>query len=163
MTHVLIAVDDSETSVRAASTAHRLFGDDARYTVVNVAPHASLMWGESSLAVGGVYPLVPMPGIHGGAPLGVATSTAPDEVEMERVDVAEQRAQDVATEAGIPGARPVGDVGDAAEAIIATAHDVGADVIVLGTHDRGWFARLVNGSVAGDVIRAADVPVLIAR
>ena len=33
---VLVAVDDSEGSVRAAETAHRLFGDDAEYLAVNV-------------------------------------------------------------------------------------------------------------------------------
>ena len=36
MTRVLVAVDDSEGSVRAAETAHRLFGDDAEYLAVNV-------------------------------------------------------------------------------------------------------------------------------
>ena len=38
-----------------------------------------------------------------------------------------------------------------------------ADVIVLGTHDRGWFSRLLTGSVSSDVLRHADVPVLVAR
>ena len=33
---VLVAVDDTEGSVHAAETAHRLFGDDAEYLAVNV-------------------------------------------------------------------------------------------------------------------------------
>ncbi len=163
MTHVLIAVDDSDTSVRAASTAHHLFGDGARYTVINVAPHASLMWGEAPLAYGGVYPLVPMPGMISGVPLAVASPEAPTAVDADRIDVAEQHAGNVAAEAGIPDAQPVGDTGDPAEAIIAAARDHRADVIVVGSHDRGWFSRLIHGSVADDVAREAEVPVLIAR
>jgi nucleotide-binding universal stress UspA family protein len=163
MTHVLIAVDDTETSVRAASTAHRLFGDDARYTVINVARDASLMWGETRLETGAVYPLVPMPGLLAGAPLGIPAATAPDQVVAERVEAAEEHAGHVAEEAGLSGARPVGDVGDTSEAILAAAEAFGADVIVLGTHDRGWFSRLVKGSVASDVLREAEIPVLIAR
>lgn len=163
MTHVLIAVDDTDTSIRAASTAHRLFGDDATYTVINVAPNASLMWGETRLETGAVQPVVPMPGLMAGMPLGVPVATAPDEVVSERVDDAERQAVHVAEEAGIVGAHPVGDVGDASEAILSAAHDFDADVIVLGTHDRGWFSRLINGSVSSDVLRQADVPVLVAR
>ncbi len=99
MTHVLIAVDDTDTSIRAASTAHRLFGDDATYTVINVAPNASLMWGETRLETGAVQPVVPMPGLMAGMPLGVPVATAPDEVVSERVDDAERQAVHVAEEA----------------------------------------------------------------
>src|SRR5215211_6813743 len=47
MTRVLVAVDDSESSVHAAETAHRLFGDDAEYLAVNVTnivDLASIPW-----------------------------------------------------------------------------------------------------------------------
>ena len=36
MTTVLIAVDATDSSVHAVETAHRLFGDDADYLVLNV-------------------------------------------------------------------------------------------------------------------------------
>ena len=36
MTTVLIAVDDTDSSVHAVETAHRLFGDSADYLVLNV-------------------------------------------------------------------------------------------------------------------------------
>ena len=36
MTTVLIAVDETDSSVHAVETAHRLFGDDAEYLVLNV-------------------------------------------------------------------------------------------------------------------------------
>ena len=163
MTHVMIAVDDSESSVRAAKTAHRLFGDDARYTVLNVAHGTSLMWGEESIPAGMPYPLFPGAGVIGGAPLALHASPAPDEVARHRVDEAERRADEVAREAGINDAHVVGDTGDPAEAILAAARDHQVDVIVVGTHDRSWFSRLFTGSVSDTVVKDADVPVLIAR
>jgi nucleotide-binding universal stress UspA family protein len=161
--HVLIAVDDSETSVRAAHTAYRLFGDDARYTVINVATNETVLWGEDALQAGIVYPLaVPGAGYVGAVPFQVAGAD-PGQAAVDRVEDAGRRADDIAREAGIPEADAVGDTGDAADAIVAAAHEHGADVIVVGSHDRGWFARLFTGSVAKTVLRESDVPVLIAR
>ena len=39
----------------------------------------------------------------------------------------------------------------------------GADVVVVGTHERGWFKRLFASSVSDAVIREAEIPVLVAR
>ncbi len=163
MTHVLIAVDDTESSVRAAATAHRLFGDEARYTVLNVAHGTSLMWGDESLPAGTPYPLFPGAGVIGGLPLALHAAASPDDVARHHVDEAERRADEVARKAGIADAHVVGDTGDPAEAILAAARDQRVDVIVVGTHDRTWFNRLFAGSVSDTVAKDADVPVLIAR
>lgn len=50
--------------------------------------------------------------------------------------------------------------GDAAREIVAVAHAVETDLIVLGTHGRSGFERLVLGSVAEKVLRKAGCPVL---
>lgn len=50
--------------------------------------------------------------------------------------------------------------GDAATEICSVARDVGADLIVLGTHGRTGFERLVMGSVAEHVVRQSACPVL---
>lgn len=163
MTHVLIAVDDSESSVRAATTAHRLFGDDAHYTVLNVAPGTSLMWGDESLPAGTPYPLYPGAGVIGGVPLALHAAPSPDDAAEHRLDEAQRRADEVAREAGLVDARVVGDTGDAADAILVAACDHHVDVIVVGTHERNWFSRLFSGSVSDTVAKHADVPVLIAR
>jgi len=165
MTHVLIAVDDTDTSVRAAGTAHRLFGDDARYTVINVSQHSPVIWGDDALRSGMVYPLaLPGAGVIGAIPFTVQSSSVdPDQAANDVLDDAERRADVIARDAGIDTAEAIGDTGDVASAIIAAAHDHGADVIVVGTHDRGWFGRLFTGSVSSDLIRESDVPVLIAR
>ena len=51
--------------------------------------------------------------------------------------------------------------GDCAEAILAAAKALEADVIVLGTHGRRGLDKLLMGSVAEKVIHHCDVPVFI--
>jgi len=53
--------------------------------------------------------------------------------------------------------------GAPAEVIVETAAEVKADLIVLGTHGRTGFTRLVMGSVAEEVLRNAPCPVLTIR
>jgi nucleotide-binding universal stress UspA family protein len=173
MTRVLIAVDDTEQSVAAARTAYKLFGDDADYTVINVAEHDPVYWGDDALGSGMVYPLaVPAAGIVG---TGIASSlplTVRDSGSFERppaadvpsaVEVASQHAEHIVAEAGLHGAEPVGDTGDPAESIITAARDYHADVIVVGSHERGWLGRLFSSSVGEKVVREADTPVLVVR
>lgn len=50
-----------------------------------------------------------------------------------------------------------------ADEIVALASDVGADVIVVGTHGRRGMRRWVLGSVAESVVRLADCAVLVVR
>ena len=53
--------------------------------------------------------------------------------------------------------------GDARDSILATAAEVGADLVVMGTHGRSGLTRLVIGSVAEAVVRMAPCPVLLVR
>lgn len=53
--------------------------------------------------------------------------------------------------------------GRAAEVIVAQAKKWRADLIVLGTHGRRGLSRLMMGSDAEQVIRAATMPVLTVR
>jgi nucleotide-binding universal stress UspA family protein len=59
-----------------------------------------------------------------------------------------------------PGAKDVLKMGNAWERILAAAEDVGADLIVLGTHGRRGFAHAILGSVAERVVRLSEIPVL---
>jgi nucleotide-binding universal stress UspA family protein len=47
--------------------------------------------------------------------------------------------------------------------ILADAAKWGADLIVMGTHGRSGFLRMVVGSVAHAIVRASPVPVLLVR
>jgi len=53
--------------------------------------------------------------------------------------------------------------GVARRLILEAAREHGADLIVMGSHGRGGVARLMLGSVAERVVRAAEVPVLVVR
>ena len=54
-------------------------------------------------------------------------------------------------------------VGKPAEAIVRVAHEVGVDLIVMGTHGRTGVRHLLLGSVAEAVIRRARCPVMTVR
>jgi nucleotide-binding universal stress UspA family protein len=53
------------------------------------------------------------------------------------------------------------DYGSSSEGIINCGATFGADLIVIGTHQRSGFDRLLMGSVAGDVVRNSKIPVLV--
>jgi nucleotide-binding universal stress UspA family protein len=54
-------------------------------------------------------------------------------------------------------------VGEAGEEVCAQAKELGADLIIVGTHGRGAIGRALLGSVAESVLRASPVPVLTVR
>lgn len=51
----------------------------------------------------------------------------------------------------------------AASGIVDTAKELGADLIVLGSHGRTGLARLMLGSVATKVVAESPIPVLVTR
>lgn len=53
--------------------------------------------------------------------------------------------------------------GDPRDSILDVAQTLRADLIVMGTHGRRGFARVVLGSVAEHVLRRADCPVVTLR
>jgi nucleotide-binding universal stress UspA family protein len=56
-----------------------------------------------------------------------------------------------------------GEDASAAETIVRTAVEEGADLIVVGSHGRTGISRLVLGSVAAKVVTQSPLPVLVAR
>src|SRR5262245_66633328 len=53
--------------------------------------------------------------------------------------------------------------GEPVDEILAAARESRADLIIMTTHGRTGFARILFGSVAEGVLRHADVPVLLMR
>lgn len=141
---VLIALDDSEVSARAAREAVRLFAD-AEFLVINVAV----------LPV----PWVGAAGFGAVAPLDVdpewAAGGVPDAGEAE-VDLMAR-----AEAAGVPHPEPVVKVGDPITQIVAAAEAHEVDVIVVGSHDKSALTRLVDPSVSSGVVRGTPIPVLV--
>lgn len=150
---IMIAVEDSDASVDAVRRAHRLFGDGARYFVVNVGQgrYSSMRWAY-------VYPVM-MPG----AWYPPAWTNDGTDAMTTADDRAQQRAETVAESAELDDVTALGDVGDPATAIIQAAHEHAVDVVVVASHDRSWFSRLFKGSVEHDLLRDADFAVLVVK
>jgi len=51
--------------------------------------------------------------------------------------------------------------GDFAEAILKTAAEVHADIIVMGSHGRKWLEKIIMGSVAEKVLSHSSIPLFI--
>jgi nucleotide-binding universal stress UspA family protein len=54
-------------------------------------------------------------------------------------------------------------IGDPAAEIVSCAQEEGADAIAMSTHGRTGLDRLIHGSVAGAVLRQAELPILLFR
>jgi nucleotide-binding universal stress UspA family protein len=81
-------------------------------------------------------------------------------IEVEMKNAVEHEVEEL-KEAGV---RATGDLVPGAyvhEAIAKEAADIGADLIVMGTHGRSGLGRTVIGSVADRVVRHTEVPVLL--
>jgi nucleotide-binding universal stress UspA family protein len=50
-----------------------------------------------------------------------------------------------------------------AEGIVATAHDLHVDLIVMGSHGRKGFQKFFLGSFAQDVLASSELPVLVIK
>jgi len=162
VTKILIAVDETEHSTRAARAAHSIFGDNADYLVINVSGVDSTGWGGGPMLWGVAYPaIVPGAAAAGPYPLVVNSDGTGDTPGADAAERAEQVAESIAAAADIPAATPLGDVGDPVPAILkaADAHEV--DVIVVGASHTGWFARLIARPVADNVLKGSDRPVLV--
>ena len=145
---ILVAMDDSEGSWQALLEAARLTADDARLRVMTVAGHPSWavrrewseLYDEESLRRG----------------LLADSRSLLDKVEREMRTggvLVETCLADLTQQPGnsIP------------EAVLTEADIFRADLIVLGTHGRQGFRRLLLGSVAEHILRMANRPVLLVK
>ena len=141
MIRVLLALDESVASFRAAREAARLFRADAEFLVINVA-QLPAPW----LPLGG-FGVVSMP----------LPSWDVDDVQLPSEADLLQRAG----EAGASPAEVLTPVGDPVECICAAAEEHDVDVVVVGGHDKGFLTRLFDPSVSAAVVRGTHRPVLV--
>ena len=85
-----------------------------------------------------------------------------DPIEKEQHEADLHKAKTRLAKAGIQAEVSEG-MGDPATVIIELSKQVGADLIVIGTHGRTGVTRLVIGSVAERVVRLAPCPVLTVK
>jgi multicomponent Na+:H+ antiporter subunit G len=133
--NIVLGYDGSEQANRALERAAALARDGAVVTLVTA---------------GSILP---------GAPRGTVAA-ATDEVDERRRVLEEGRAR--LAELGVE-ARGVEGLGDPADALIETAREIQADLIVVGTRGRNVAARTLLGSVSSRVVHRAPCDVLVVR
>jgi nucleotide-binding universal stress UspA family protein len=135
---IICPVDFSESSVRALAYAAALARwYDAHLTVLHVVPTFESMQVRGDL----------------GDPVRVLTP-------MPREQVLAEMSRSLNLAAVSPRATPIAEAGDPQATIIDQAVSKKADLIVMGTHGRRGFKRLLLGSVTEAVLREAPCPVL---
>lgn len=145
---VLIAVDGSERDRSVIRQALDLFGEGADYVVISVSPElASVGAASVSYATASAF----------SAP---SLSHFADGLDIDAHE-AEDLAERVAGEAGMPNAEIVGEVGDPATVLLEQAATSEVDVLVIGASERSWFSRLFEPSVEAAVLNRATCPVLV--
>jgi len=98
---------------------------------------------------------------YGGIPMETSWEGIRD-VLIDEGEAAVERVVELCSEAGVDVETAVVD-GAPSRKIVEYADDEDCDLIVMGTHGRGGIDRLLLGSVAERVVRAAEVPVLTVR
>ena len=146
--NIVCGVDGSELSSKALRHALELArGTGARLTIVTVtepsvivAPGAEIMMVDTSTII---------------ADLEAAKAESAKGILAESEAVAKAAGVAVAT-------RHVAD-SPAAEGILQAAKDIGADIVVMGSHGRRGLGRLLLGSQAAEVLAHAHIPVLVIK
>jgi nucleotide-binding universal stress UspA family protein len=158
---MLVTLDRSKTSETVLKHIEGAAGPETQITLLTVAEvPASLAINIRPLVVAGV----PAPG-------GVVKTPGPRMAETRGQAI--NRVVDDETQYLEKMAKPLRKLGlqvetqvalgDAAEQILGTARELGADVIVMATHGHGALAKAVFGSVTERVLRAGICPVLLVR
>ena len=129
------------------------FSDFSRRALAHAVPLAR--WYEARLTVLYVTPV--LPAVPGFAPFVSPLTLEP--IPRERLIDDVRAFAESASSAGIAVDCVVRE-GGAVPHILEQARDAAADLIVMGTHGRGGFEKLVLGSVTEKVLRKAPCPVM---
>lgn len=133
---ILVPVDFSEESVKAVNDAIEMADSTKLVHVVHVAPDLD----------------VTTP--------GVVWESISEDVQRQNIEASFDK---TFTDPKYQGITYHVTFGDAGRGIVEHAQEIKADVIVMPSHGRTGFRRLLIGSVAERVLRLAHLPVLVLR
>jgi nucleotide-binding universal stress UspA family protein len=131
---IVVGYDGSDAARRAVERAAELAGYGSTVTIVSVAP---------SVYGNGLPPLAD-----------------PDDVERARRLLEEARAHLVARHVTVATRDPIG---DPAGQIVEAAEELGADLVIVGTHNGNAIGGLVLGSTSTGVLHRAPCDILVVR
>lgn len=140
---ILVPVDGSSTSGHALQEACKLARQHgAQLELVHVMGDIRLMDADSYINYGEIKEALKSRGNRVLAQAHTEARQAGIEAEVKLLEASGDRVASV---------------------IVEEARDWPADLIVIGTHGRSGFSRVVFGSVAEGVVRTAHIPVLLIR
>ena len=166
---ILVAIDGSDGARKAldfaANLSARLGGD---LTILHVMMHGRSAEEMERMAfaehiIEETFPRFNPSSVH--PPVGMAEYLSHPDVDRTRavVEIGNKILADAQQDAEIAGARNVETImtdGDYADAILDTAEDIGADLIVVGRRGLGRVRSLILGSVSNKVMQSAACSVL---
>lgn len=145
---ILIATDGSDLADRAIDHGLQLAKvAGSEVTIVTVTEPATLVGGGYATVAGGV--IDPLPELI----------EAQDKAARDLLERAAKRAADQ----GVTAKTVLVDNSFAAEGIVATADQIGAELIIMGSHGRRGLNRLLLGSQTNNVLAHTKIPVLVTR
>jgi nucleotide-binding universal stress UspA family protein len=146
--HILVAMDGSDLADRALDqtiTIAKALNSDV--TVVTVSEPASVVGAGYYAGTG--YIGDPIPGLIEAQEKAAKDLLAKAEVKVKA--------------AGLPVKTVYVNDSFPAEGIVVTAEEIGADLIVMGSHGRRGLGRLLLGSQTSNVLAQTKTPVLVTR
>jgi nucleotide-binding universal stress UspA family protein len=147
--HVLLATDGSDIALDAAARGLAVLGDPEKVTLLSVVGDLAADAGAGGME-GPIY-------------------TPEQEEELRKSEERNASRALADTEKVVRVARPdaaiaqMVETGDPAATICLVARDLGVDVVVIGSHGKGFLSRVLLGSVSEHVARHAPCPVLVVR
>ena len=132
--HAVVGMDFDESGISAARIAARLVGPNGRLTLVHVDPLAE-----------------PLPAMLANLPPhALGRSNDAFARQLAQLDLPETLQVDTLSIAGVVG-----------KELVTCAERIGADVVVVGRHERGLLERLMLGSATTHVVRTATCAVMV--
>jgi nucleotide-binding universal stress UspA family protein len=147
--HVLLATDGSDIALDAAARGLAVLAEPTKVTLLSVIADVAADAGAGGIE-GPIY-------------------TPEQEEELRKSEQRNASRELADTEKVVRRVRPnatiaqMVETGDPAAVICLVASDLGVDVVLVGSHGKGFLSRVLLGSVSEHVARHAPCPVLVVR